>query len=234
MPPAAKRRPHFGPGRLSAEDAAELPDRLLDAAFVLFTEQGFAGASMDNIAKRAGASTKTLYSRYANKAELLEAVVRRNVQSTVADHLRSFALRPEESDPREFLFKFAMQVGMANLADETAGLVRVTFAEGHRFPVLTRMYREVTGRGVTAIAAALRIWRETGALRFDGDPQLLARLCFGMLTDSMRIRAILGDPMSRAELERYVGAGVDVFLQGIQPPATAQMKSKSRRKRAGA
>jgi AcrR family transcriptional regulator len=230
MPPPSKRRPHIGPGRLSAEDAAELPDRLLDAAFVLFTEQGFAGASMDNIAKRAGASTKTLYARYANKAELLEAVVRRNVQRTVADHLRGFALRPEESDPREFLFKFAMQIGMANLAEETSGLVRVTFAEGHRFPVLTRMYREVTGRGITAISAALQIWRDTGALEFEGDPEILARLGFGMLTDTMRIRAILGDPMSRSEMERYLGAGVDLFLQGIQAPARAPAKKKPRRK----
>lgn len=212
-----KKQPRVGPGRLSAEAAAELPDRLLDSALTLFSELGFSGASMDQIAKRAGASTKTLYSRYTNKAEILEAVIMRNVQRTVADVLRGFALRPEESDPREYLTKFSMQVGMANLVEETAGIIRVSFAEGHRFPVLARLYSETTGRGVDAITNALRIWRDSGKLEFEDDPSDLGRLAFGMLTDPMRIRAVMGNPMSRGELQRHVDLAVDVFMRGIQP-----------------
>lgn len=215
-PASAKRRPRVGPGRLSAEAAAELPDRLLDAAFFQFTEHGFGGATMDQIAKRAGASTKTLYSRFENKSEILEAVVRRNVQRTVADHLRSFALQPTESEPREFLFKFGMQIGVSALTDETAGLSRVTFAEAHRFPVLARLYKEVTGRGVAAIAEALRIWREQGKVHFDRDALHLAALCFDMMTSEARARAVIGDPWSRSELERYLALAVEVFLRGIE------------------
>src|SRR5215468_478285 len=94
-----------GPGRLSAEQVEELPNRLLDAAFELFIERGFADATMDDIAKRAGASTKTLYSRFANKMEILQAVVERNVEKTVLMHVRSFAERPETSTPRDYLYK---------------------------------------------------------------------------------------------------------------------------------
>jgi AcrR family transcriptional regulator len=174
---------------------------------------------MDQIAKRAGASTKTLYSRFDNKSGILEAVVRRNVQRTVADHLRSFVLRPAESDPREFLFKFGMQIGVSALTDETAGLSRVTFAEAHRFPVLARLYKEVTGQGVTAIAEALRIWREQGKVEFELDAVPLAALCFDMMTSEARARAVIGDPWSRSELERYVTLAVDVFLRGIEADA---------------
>lgn len=227
MPPTnAKKRPRIGPGRLSAEAAAELPDRLLDAAFTQFTEHGFAGATMDQIAKRAGASTKTLYSRFDNKSEILEAVIRRNVQRTVADHLRGFALRPEESEPREFLIKFSMQIGMANQAMETAGLVRLSFAEAHRFPVFAEMYREVTGRGVEAIARALRLWRDNGQLDFEDDPHELAFVAFGMLTHEMRVSAVLGQPMSRAELQRYVTLAVDVFLKGITPERSTRASKR--------
>lgn len=224
---STKKRPRVGPGRLSAEQAAELPDRLLDAAFIQFTEHGFAGATMDQIAKRAGASTKTLYSRFDNKSQILEEVVRRNVQRTVADHLRGFALRPEESEPRDFLIKFSMQIGLANQVMDTAGIVRLSFAEAHRFPVFAEMYREVTGRGVTAIARALQLWRDAGKLDFDEDPQDLAFIAFGMLTHEMRVSAVLGQPMSRSELQRYVTLGVDVFLRGIQPEkAPAKRKRK--------
>jgi AcrR family transcriptional regulator len=68
-------KPRGGPGRLSAEDAAKLPDRLLDAALEVFNEKNFADATMEQIARRAGASTKTLYARYADKAAVVEAVV---------------------------------------------------------------------------------------------------------------------------------------------------------------
>ena len=222
--PKTKKKPRVGPGRLSAAQAEALPDRLLDAAFGHFTEVGYEGATMDQIAKRAGASTKTLYSRYGNKAEILEAVVMRNVERTVAEHLRFFALNPEEVEPRDYLYKLAIQIGVANLADETAGLVRITFSEAYRFPVLRRLYREVTGRAIGAIARALVVWRDQDKVDFREDPEVLAALCFGALTDGMRIRAVLGDPMSRSELEKQVSAGLDVFLRGI----AAQPKVKKR------
>jgi hypothetical protein len=38
-----------------------------------------------------------------------------------------------------------------------------------------------------------------------------------MLTDVMRIRAVMGDPMPRSELHRHVDLAVDVFLRGIKP-----------------
>ena len=229
MPAAnAKKKTRIGPGRLSAEAAAELPDRLLDAAFEQFTDVGFEGATMDQIAKRAGASTKTLYSRFANKGDMLEAVVRRNVQRTVADHLR-IALNPAETEPREFLHKFTMQIGIANLAHDTGGLVRVSFSEAHRNPVLLRIYEEVTGRAIIAIAHALRVWREAGLVAFDDDVEQLAAVAFGMMTHEMRVRAVLGKPMPRAEIQRYSDLAVDIFMSYVTKDLPAPKKRASRK-----
>jgi len=224
---AKTKAKQIGPGRLSAEQTAELPDRLIDAAVKLFHEHGFADSTMDQIAKGAGASTKTLYSRFANKSEILEAAVRRNVQRTVADHLRSFALNPAESEPAEFLYRFGVQVCVGNFVDETIAMTRVTFAEAHRFPVLLHMYREVTGRGREALANALRLWRENGMIEFDADPNAAGALCFDMMTSELRIRAVLGDPASRPEIERYVRLAVNVFMSGVvvrRPKASAKRK----------
>jgi AcrR family transcriptional regulator len=52
---------------------------LLDTARALFCERGFAGATIDEIAARLGASKHTIYNRYASKLVLLEAVVDRDV-----------------------------------------------------------------------------------------------------------------------------------------------------------
>ena len=87
MPGKPKKKPASnGPGRLSAEAAAAVPDRLMDAAFGLFSRQGYADTSMEEIARTANASTKTIYSRYANKAELLKAVVQRIITRAMAAH----------------------------------------------------------------------------------------------------------------------------------------------------
>lgn len=217
-----KRRP--GPGRLSAEDTAALQDRLLDAAFELFTERGYGDSSMEQIAKIANASTKTLYSRFSNKGEILEAVVRRNIERTVTQHVRSFVLQPTEAEPRDFLIKFGMQVALASLEAETLGMQRMTFAESLRWPGLRRMYREVNGAAADVIERAMLLWRAQGKLAFVEDPHRLALLCYGMMTHEQRIGSILGDPMTRAEAQRYIELAVDVFLKGIDASAKPNRK----------
>lgn len=218
MSKSAVKIQRAGPGRLSAEQTEELPGRLMDAAFELFIERGFADATMDDIAKRAGASTKTLYSRFANKMEILQAVVERNVERTVLAHVRNFALSPATSSPREYLYKLGLQVAIGT-GDPGSGLQRVSLSEAHRFPQLRKNFSNVIGRGVEAVANALRIWRDKGLVVFNEDAHVVATVIFSALTDVPRTRSVIGDPMSRLEAERHVAAAVDLLLNGIQPAA---------------
>ncbi|RIK89923.1 MAG: TetR family transcriptional regulator, partial [Burkholderiales bacterium] len=55
------------------------PGELLDAALDLFVDRGFAATRLEDVARRAGVSKGTLYLYYANKEELLKAVVRANL-----------------------------------------------------------------------------------------------------------------------------------------------------------
>lgn len=68
-----------GGGRPTKAQAAAKTGTLLDTARALFCERGFAGATIDEIAARLGASKHTIYNRYASKLVLLEAVVDRDV-----------------------------------------------------------------------------------------------------------------------------------------------------------
>src|SRR5215469_1659631 len=95
--------PARGPGRLSAEEAALLPGRLLNAALALFDERGYADTTMEQIAKHAGASTKTLYSRYANKAEILTASINRLVERALAVHTAALPGDPRTADLRDVI-----------------------------------------------------------------------------------------------------------------------------------
>ncbi|UWF77950.1 MULTISPECIES: TetR/AcrR family transcriptional regulator [Microbacterium] len=70
--------------RASAADAAETARRVLDAALHRFAADGFAGASMDDIAADAAVTRGAVYHHYGSKAGLLAAVVAQ-LQQSVAD-----------------------------------------------------------------------------------------------------------------------------------------------------
>lgn len=67
-------------GRPTQAQAAARSQALLDTARVLFSEKGYAGTTIDEVAAVLRSSKHTIYRRYANKLVLLEAVVDRDVE----------------------------------------------------------------------------------------------------------------------------------------------------------
>ena len=58
-----------------AEKTALTRRRMLDAAFTTFAESGYHGASMADIARRAGVAEPTMYFTFHSKSELLQQVL---------------------------------------------------------------------------------------------------------------------------------------------------------------
>ncbi len=219
MSQVKKRR---GSGRLSTEDAAKLESRLLGAAMTLFSKQGYGGTTMNAIAARAGASTKTVYARYANKAEMLLAVVRMMIDRIVSTHSDGGAAEPKDVEPRIFLVTLGCQVTKL-LLTEGVGLNRLALAEAHRHPELAGFYKAAIGHGISLIAGALIQWRSAGLLPRMDDPLAAATLCLSMLTDRVRVLSVLDVPVDDADRERYVGAAVDIFLRAAGYEASGKV-----------
>lgn len=203
-----------GPGRLSAEDAAGLADRLLDAATEQFATKGYSGTTMEAISKAAGASTKTVYSRYTNKAEMLHAVVQRLIDRTLAQHAVSMAVDPAGSTPRAFLLDLGRRFATVISTPQGAGINRLALSEAFRFPELARFYVEGLGRGIALVENALLQWQEAGLMPSMPKAHTAATLFIGMITDRPRIRAVIGKPLSADEIETHVATAVEVFLRG--------------------
>src|SRR5437588_622232 len=70
-------------GRPQVRPDADTRDIIYEAARHVFAEKGFAGASMETIARAAGVSTKTLYRLIDNKALLFEQMVRQRIDRFV-------------------------------------------------------------------------------------------------------------------------------------------------------
>jgi AcrR family transcriptional regulator len=73
-------------------EADPVTTAILDAAVVEFERHGFRRVALDDVARRAGVSRMTIYRRFANRDELVTAVIDREnalLFSDIADELKS-------------------------------------------------------------------------------------------------------------------------------------------------
>jgi TetR/AcrR family transcriptional repressor of mexJK operon len=143
-------------GRPRLSEVAVLHERIVETAKALFYERGFADTTMDAVAVRTGISKGTLYSRFANKAELFIAVfenqihqwwTRANVENAPA----------ADGDLVAFLKYRANRILEAMLSPEFIALRQVLDAARPQFPDLARSFFEVgVGHGVVELAAEIK------------------------------------------------------------------------------
>ena len=92
----------------------EREHRVLVAAMEEYAERGWAGLTMDGVAKRAGVGKSTIYLRWSNKEDLLAAAVQ-----TMAQHMQPVDTGSVRSDfevlAKNLLESFATTTGWGNV-----------------------------------------------------------------------------------------------------------------------
>lgn len=106
-----------------AETAREL---IRSAALAAFVENGYAGATMSEIAERAGVARQTLYNLFESKASLLIAVINDRVEgveerSQEDDHQAVH----QATDPHEMIERFATSTG--GIAERSLPVLRIAY-----------------------------------------------------------------------------------------------------------
>jgi TetR/AcrR family transcriptional repressor of mexJK operon len=201
--------------RPGAEDATAGPvrnsktDQLMRGARKVFMERGFEGASVDEIAREAGASKATLYSYFPDKRQLFEAVMQAECGRTgevlptgPADEPLEAALRRMARGFSAFLFSPGAQE-----------MFRVCIAEAGRFPELGAAFH-ATGpaQAHARLAGFFEAARDRGELAVD-DPATAAEQFAALCKAGLFLRALLGGPPPvPAEVERVADEAVRTFL----------------------
>lgn len=223
----ARARPR-GPGRLTAADEALLPDRLRDAAQSVFLESGYARATMDAIAAKAGVSRKTLYARYSGKEAALQAVVDRLLESSLP--IPTPDTSETRRDPRSQLLRIGSDLAQLAVLPEVAGLNRLIFAEAAQLPELGRLFVDLEERAAAAVAETLRQLAVNKAIVLPCKPEAAAALFIEMVSSRPRLFAMLGRPPTKAQLAADVEDAVNFFV-AASTPARARTPQRGPRRR---
>jgi AcrR family transcriptional regulator len=200
-------------GRPTRDEAAALPDRILDAAQALFLAQGFEATTLDQIAAGAGATKRTLYVKIGDKAALFAQVVRR-----MLDQRRQVLNdSPAGGEAAARLVRFGEAVLAIALDPDVLRLYRLLVAEAPRFPALARLMEEQMTTGARARLAALLRDEATQGRLLLRDPALAAELLLTTIVWSPQ-RAVLfgGEPWDAPRRARWVGEAVALFLDGCR------------------
>lgn len=159
-------------------------EAILEAASLLFAEKG-AGASMAEIARRAGVSKQTLYNRYPTRGDIGRALAARRSDAVTAP-LRGGG-SPEEvlTAVAETLItkvchgdKGASLRGVALMSPEEPALARIIYDAG-------------PGESLRRLGAWLAEQDRVGALAVP-DPLAAAEIFTGMALGHAHLRAVLG------------------------------------------
>jgi AcrR family transcriptional regulator len=200
LSPATKKRP-YAP-RLPP---AERREQLLDAALAVIAERGYAGVSMEAIARAAGVTKPVVYDLFANLGELLRALLEREEARALAQLAEAMPTAPS-SDPDEVVVDgFNAFLGAVRANPASWRLILMP-AEGT--PDLVREHVDAGRRDVRERLEELLEW---GIAARGGPPGIDLELAAQSLI-------AVGEQMARlvlTEPDRFTAERIAAFLRAL-------------------
>lgn len=134
-------------GRLSA---AERRQRILAAAVQVFAENGYADASMAEIASRAGVVASVLYDHFGSKRELCIELLEQHGEALIER-----SIQPQADLPPERIFRASIEA-FCRSVEEDPFVWRLLFRDPPADPEIAAAYNRVYSRATEATVALMR------------------------------------------------------------------------------
>ncbi len=185
--------------------------RVMEAARGHFDAHGFERASVDAIAAEAGVSKMTIYSHFASKEGLFEAVVRDRTDRVMGGLAGVEALDPKQ--PQRALLAIGEQFLTLAREEATLGQFRSIYgAAGTQREACRAFYRQGADRLIGDLAAYLRRADAQGTLNIRR-PRQAADLFLSMFLGDGHIRGLMMLDMPDAREDRaLLREAVRVFM----------------------
>jgi AcrR family transcriptional regulator len=180
------------------------------AALDEFAASGFAATRLDDVARRAGVAKGTIYLHFADKESLFQELIRSELSPVVAT-LETPPDLPLRAVVELLMATFVREVLQTRRKD----IVRLVLAEGRRFPKVAEFYyREVVGRGMSAVRTLMRRAVARGEIGSD------ALVHFPQLVVAPGLVSIIWDGLfdrfEPLDVEALMRTHVDLLLKALE------------------
>lgn len=180
--PAAAREPSgapAGPGPGRPRDP-QVDHDVLEAAVHLLSSGGYEALSVEAVAARAGVSRATVYRRYANRADLLDAACRRFAKPDIEP--------PDTGSVRGDLIALVRRLAAMLNEDDTGGMLPAVLSAARAHAEVREALRRFISTRRSPSVEVIRRGVDRGEIRTDVDPELLADLLNGAVVYRLLIR----------------------------------------------
>jgi len=182
------------PGEAAAGAAASAKsrtrDRILEAAFGVLMEEGYAGATTREIAARAKVSKRELYALFGSKQGILAALIETR-SSLMRMPLTTSADVRTRAELASTLIRYGANLLQEVLQPAPLALHRLALAEAERSPEMARILdeggRSTNHRSLIAFLAAAK----GHGLLPDAEPEAMARRYFSLLWGDLLLRVLM-------------------------------------------
>jgi AcrR family transcriptional regulator len=206
--------------RQDGGDETAVRQRILQAAFAAFMENGYAATSTLEIATRARVSKRELYALVGNKQEMLIACI--TERATRLQVPADLPVPRDRETLEQVLASFGTQL-VSEVSDPTViGVFRLAIAEAVHAPDVARALDSIGRETSRAALRDIMAQAQTSGL-LNGRPAELADQFGGLLLGDLLVRLLLGvvnrpSPSAIRECARDAAAA---FLQLHPPPNDA-------------
>ncbi|TDU88532.1 TetR family transcriptional regulator [Kribbella voronezhensis] len=189
-----RRAAHLGPERRRP--------MILDAALEVFSERGYAGTTMQSVADAAGVTKPVVYDSFANRDELLLALLAREEQHLVTSIVAALPADPAVGTPEEHVLE-GLTAFLRSVAKSPQSWRIVFGAQYGAAPVVSNRVRAARAFLVEGLRLTL-LKSLPGVTDPDANLPVLAEMLASMTESCARMLVVDGTDRTPEELARTV------------------------------
>jgi AcrR family transcriptional regulator len=193
-------------------------EQILKAALTVFTQKGYAAATMPEIARSAGVATGTIYLYYPSKRELFVSVITNSIITVPLLNL----LKKIQTADFAMVFKLIIQNRLNLTEDDKIVQISTLMSEIQRDGELrtlfvNKLFRPIMDMMEKYYSAGM----EEGELN-QYEPSILVRAIGGMIIGILMMKTMEGKagPLSQLPQEKVSGEIVRFILNGLMADTT--------------
>lgn len=189
--------------------AAERRELIERAATRVFAERAYAGASIDEIARRSEVSPPVVYDHFASKLDLFTRLLERTRDELLAMWVETLA----GDEPTDVRMRRAFTT-WASYVEQNRFAARMYFQEATGDPQARTAHRAIQAQGRAALAAILG--NEPGAERIAGGDAERLEMAAETMRAGLAGLAIWWDEHPHVARERIVETAMNVLWTGFE------------------